>query len=204
MELAIQGALLGISAALSPGPFQSLIIAQALMGSWRRVLPIAFAPLLGDIPIAFALVFLLNQVPETFLRYVRFAGAILLLFLAWGIWKQIRATNENMTASDVRQLGAGRGLFMGLAMLFMSPGPYLYWSLVLGPLLLSALAISLWQAFAFLLAFYFFSIGGLIAIAYLVSTLGRASKRLHSGLQSASLALMLIISAYLIYDGFNI
>jgi threonine/homoserine/homoserine lactone efflux protein len=203
VDFALQGALLGISAALNPGPFQSLVIAQALLGNWRRVLPIVFAPLIGDLPIAFVLVFILTKVTETFLRYVRFAGAALLLFLAWGIWKQLNVGTEISTDADEPPLNARRGLIMGIAMLFMSPGPYLYWSLILGPLLLSALSISLWQAFAFLLTFYIFSIGGLILIAYLVSTLGKLNIRLHAWLQRSSLVLMLIIAVFLLIDGFR-
>ena len=204
MEIVLQAALLGISAALSPGPFQSLIIAQALMGSWRRVLPIVFAPLIGDIPIALVLVFLLKQVPEIFLRYVRFAGAILLIYLAWGILKEIRSSNQLPSESKEPPLRARRGLIMGLAMLFMSPGPYLYWSLILGPLLLSALAISLWHAFAFLLSFYIFSIGGLILIAYMIDRLGKINQQFQSWLQRASLALMLLIAIFLIIDGLKV
>ena len=139
------GALLGISAALSPGPFQSLIIANSLVGDWRKAVPITFAPLIADIPIAGILVFALAQVSDSFLKAVRFAGALMLLFLAWQLWGQIRAGAKSQEVANVdgeensRQRG---GLFWGAAMIFLSPGPYLYWSLILGPLLLKALALT--------------------------------------------------------------
>jgi threonine/homoserine/homoserine lactone efflux protein len=60
----LQAAAIGVSAALSPGPYQSLVIAQALLGGWRRAAPVTFAPLLADIPIAATLVFAVSQVPE--------------------------------------------------------------------------------------------------------------------------------------------
>ncbi len=200
MEFVIQGALLGISAALSPGPFQSLIIAQSLVGGWRRALPITFAPLIGDIPIAIVLVFILKQVPTSFLTYIRFAGAALLIYLALNLRKQIKARKSQLLNGREPSLGVRRGLLMGLAMLLMSPGPYLYWSLILGPLLLAALAISLWQAIAFLAAFYLFSIGGLILISYTLGRLGRISQKLQARLQMLSLLLMLAIAGLLIAD----
>lgn len=201
MEFVFQAALLGISAALSPGPFQSLVIAQALLGGWRRALPITLAPLIGDIPVALVLVFLLNRVPTTFLTYIRFAGAALLLFLAWDMWQKIRASKHPALEIEETPPSFSRGLVMGLAMLLLSPGPYLFWSLVLGPLLLSALDVSIVQALIFLISFYIFSIGGLNIIAILVTRLGQLNRSFHYRLQQASLVIMLVIAFFLVQNG---
>ena len=193
------GALLGISAAFSPGPFQSLVISESLVGGWRRAAPITFAPLIADIPIAGVLVFVLYQVPESFLNAIRFAGALLLFYLAWRLWKQMEAginADQSETSSNAR-----RGFLWGVLMLFLSPGPYLFWSLINGPILLNALDLSIWHALAFVGSFYFFSIGGLLLIAYLLSKLGRLNERAHQGLQFASLGLMLLIALLLIQQG---
>jgi threonine/homoserine/homoserine lactone efflux protein len=137
------GVLLGISAALSPGPFQSLVIANSLVGGWRKAVPITFAPLIVDIPIAGVLIFVLSQVSESFLNAVRFAGAVMLLFLAWQLWGQIRSggSSQESPNTESKENGSQRGgLFWGVIMLFLSPGPYLFWSLILGPLMLKALS----------------------------------------------------------------
>ena len=195
----VQGALLGISAALSPGPFQSLIIAESLVGGWRRAAPITFAPLIADIPIAGILVFTLTQVPGTFLVFVRLAGGVFLLFLAWQLWGQI----QEGPCDDPRDRAEKRrsGFLWGVLMLFLSPGPYLFWSLINGPILLEALDLSIWHAIVFLASFYFFSIGGLISIAYVLSRLGGLNRHTRRKLQVSSLVLMLVIALFLIQQG---
>ena len=195
----VQGALLGISAALSPGPFQSLVIAESLVGGWRRAAPITFAPLIVDIPIAGVLVFTLTQVPETFLVIVRFAGAILLLYLSWRLWGQIQNGKEDIASEPSGKRRSG--FLWGILMLFLSPGPYLFWSLINGPILLDALDLSIWHAIVFLLSFYFFSIGVLLSIAYGLGKPGGLSDIMRRRLQISSLVFMLLISIFLIQQG---
>jgi threonine/homoserine/homoserine lactone efflux protein len=198
IDLFLQASALGISAALSPGPFQSLIIAESLLGGWRRALPVLFAPLIADIPIAIVLVFVLKQVPDTFLQYIRFAGAALLLYLAWNLWRQVKSSISPERPQSPAPPSIQKGLTMGVAMLFLSPGPYLYWSLILGPLLLTALGLSLLHAFVFLFAFYLFSIGGLFVISVLLTRAGEISPTWKKRLQFGSLFLMLVIALFLI------
>lgn len=198
----LQGAAIGVSAALSPGPFQSLVIAQSLLGGWRRAAPVTFGPLIADIPIAFTLVFVMSQVPEEFLRSVKFAGAALLLVLAWGLWKEVRAKSDQTFGFETNSPPPPlRGLAQGVLMIFLSPGPYLFWGLVLGPLLLQALEHSLSHAIAFLAGFYVLSIGVLQLIALVLGRIGQLSARGRRTLQLGSLALMLVIAALLIDSG---
>jgi hypothetical protein len=86
-------------------------------------------------------------------------------------------------------------------MLFLSPGSYLFWALVLGPLFLEALRHSLTHALSFLLGFYLFSIGGLLAIAYVLGRIGQFSDRGRYYLQLGSLGLMMLLSGILLYTG---
>jgi threonine/homoserine/homoserine lactone efflux protein len=135
----LQGSALGISAAFSPGPFQSLVIAKSLVGSFRRDAPVVFAPLIADLPIAGVLVFAVNQIPAGFLDGVRIAGAGLLLYLAWGSFKTMQAAPPAGDPPVSSGTTIRRGLIKAKMMLFLSPGPYLYWSLVTGPILVRAL-----------------------------------------------------------------
>ena len=70
----LQGAALGFAAAITPGPFQTYLISESLSGGWRRGAPVAFAPLLSDLPIILLSLFLLNQLPENFLQIISLAG----------------------------------------------------------------------------------------------------------------------------------
>lgn len=197
----LQAAAIGVSAALSPGPYQSLVIAQALLGGWRRAAPVTFAPLLADIPIAVVMVFAVSQVPDGFLRFIKFAGAALLVYLAWGLWTEIRKRHAIKKEGPPTPRSVWRGLAEGTMMLFLSPGSYLFWALVLGPLFLEALGHSLTHALVFLLGFYLFSIGGLLAIAYVLGRIGQFSARGRYYLQLGSLALMLVMATVLLYNG---
>ena len=53
-----------------------------------------------------------------------------------------------------------------------SPGPYLFWSTVTGPLLLEALDISLWWGLAMLVGFYGTFLGGMAILVILFNRLG--------------------------------
>ena len=195
------GTGLGISAALSPGPYQSLVIRESLLGGLRRAAPVTFAPLLADIPIAIVLVFLLGQAPQGFLHAIRYAGAALLLYLAWGLWQQLRAGDPaqgDAAAKSLPAQSAGRGFMLGTMMLFLSPGSYLYWSSVNGPLLLQALDLGIPHALAFLGAFYVFSIGGLLAIAALIERAGQISPTWQRGMRIASLVLLVGVAIWLL------
>lgn len=202
LAFVLQGAIIGVSAALSPGPFQSLIIANSLIGGWRRAAPMTFAPLLVDLPVAVVFVFMISQVPAGFLSFVEFAGAALMIYLAINLWREIRST-RTADKSTPTTLSRRNAFFQGVAMLLLSPGPYLFWALINGPILLKALAQSWLHALAFLLAFYFVSIGGLLVIAYVVGRVGEFNHRVRRRLQYASLVLIVSIAALLAYNGFR-
>jgi threonine/homoserine/homoserine lactone efflux protein len=135
------------------------------------------------------------------LQFVKFAGAVLLLFLAWGVWKEIRANKAASSVESNPPPPPWRGLAQGVMMIFLSPGPYLFWGLVLGPLLLQALSNSLLHGVAFLAGFYVLSIGVLQLIALVLGRIGQLSPQGRRALQFASLALMLVIAALLVDSG---
>lgn len=132
----LQGLALGLTAAASPGPFQTYLISQALTGGWRRSAPIAFAPLISDPPIILAILLFLNQLPPQFLQIISLVGGLFVLYMAWGLWKSWRIGAGEAT----EEAGPPRGgVLRGVLMNTLSPGPYTFWTLVCGPLLLSAL-----------------------------------------------------------------
>ena len=193
-----QGAFLGISAAAAPGPLQTLLVTQALARGWRRAAPVTLAPLITDIPIAAVLLLMLNQVPDAFLAIVRISGGALLLFLGWRLLLQWQNWEG---VSPVPDQAGNLGLRWAILMNFLSPGPYLFWSLVNGPLLLDALALSSLHGLLFLASFYGIFIGGMLLIAAVFARMRHFGPPVIRTLLLISVFVFALFGALLIRDG---
>lgn len=166
---------LGLSATSIPGPLQAYLLNITLNYGWRRGLLIILSPLLTDGPIIFLTVFVLQQIPEWAIQVIRVGGGFLLLWIAWGAWQQLQSgakftsgdsEKKKETISPLKVLGTAA------AMNVLSPGPYLFWSTVTGPLLIEALDISIWATLGMLLGFYGTFMGGMAILVILFNRLG--------------------------------
>jgi threonine/homoserine/homoserine lactone efflux protein len=191
-----QGAAIGITAAASPGPYQTFLISQSLAGGFRRAAPVAFAPLITDLPIILFSLFLLDQMPPYFLRLISLAGGLFVLYLAWGLWKSWRAGPDFI--NDAQAPSAGGSLGRGVLANFLSPGPYLFWALVNGPILLTALRQSTHYGIAFLVGFYGVMIASLLGIAFFFAQARRLGPGVVRALILAS-AIILVVFAGLLF-----
>ena len=191
----LQGAAIGITAAVSPGPFQTFLISQSLTGGFRRAAPVAFAPLVTDLPIILLSLFLLDQMPPYFLRLISLAGGLFVLYLAWGLWKSWRAGPD---PGEAQATSAGGSLARGALANFLSPGPYLFWALVNGPILLSALHQSTSYGVAFLVGFYGLMILTLLGIAMLFAQARRLGPRVVRALTLASAVILVVFAGLLL------
>lgn len=205
IALLLQGLALGLSAAASPGPFQAYLISQALVGGWRRAAPVAFAPLISDGPIIVGALILLDYLPPAFLRVISLAGGLFVLYLAWGLWRQWRApakaTGVSATDSQVSGPPNARVLWRGVMMNLLSPGPYTFWTLVTGPILLAATHQSWLHVGAFLGGFYGALIGGMLAIASVFHLARQLGPRVVRSLLLASVVILSIFGVLLLYRG---
>ncbi|MCP4141522.1 MAG: LysE family transporter [Chloroflexi bacterium] len=171
----LQGLTLGFAAGAQPGPFQTYLITQTLANGWRKTLIAAFAPLVSDGPIILLVVFVLKQMPESLQRGLYIAAGIFILYLAWSSFKQWRNFDENAIEESKEQ-----NLLKAATMNFISPGPYIFWSLVSGPIFLKGLSESTSRGIGFIVAFYGTMIGlnvGLIVILGLASQIGGRIRR---------------------------
>ncbi|MEO1287268.1 MAG: LysE family transporter [Chloroflexota bacterium] len=166
---------LGLSAASVPGPLQAYLLNITLNYGWRRGLLVILSPLIVDGPVIFVTVFVLQQVPDWAIQLIRVGGGILLLWIAWGAWQQLRSgaqftsDDETTIKANISQL---KVLGTSVAMNTFSPGPYLFWSTVTGPLLIEALDISLWAGIGMLLGFYGVFLGGMALLVFVFDRLG--------------------------------
>ena len=164
----LQGLTLGFAAGAQPGPFQTYLITQTLANGWRKTLIAAFAPLVSDGPIILLAIFVLKQMPESLQRGLYIAAGLFILYLAWSSFQQWRTFDENATEESKDQ-----SLWKAATMNLISPGPYIFWSLVSGPIFLKGLSESASRGIGFMVAFY----GTMILLnVVLIVILGLASQ----------------------------
>ncbi len=157
----VQGLGYGLAGAAQPGPFQTYVIPQALKVGWRRALPAALAPLISDGPIILLVLLVLNRVPPSMERILHVASGLFLAYLAWRAFRNWRARHSR--APIVGQ-SSDRTVLNAVIMNLISPGPYIYWSLVAGPTLLAGWRAAPANGIVFLLAFYGALIGSFAAM----------------------------------------
>jgi threonine/homoserine/homoserine lactone efflux protein len=183
----IQGIGYGFAAAVQPGPFQTYIISQTLNTGWRRTLPAVFAPLISDGPIIVLVLLVLSQVPDWFQRALYVAGGFFILFLATNAFRGWR--NFDSTGGGSSQSG-GQSLFKAAMMNVLSPGPYIFWSLVTGPILLAGWRQAPTNGLGLLVGFYLammLSLGGIIAVFGTARRLGPMVTRTLLGISAIAL-----------------
>jgi threonine/homoserine/homoserine lactone efflux protein len=191
----IQGLTLGFAAGAQPGPFQTYLITQSLANGWRKTLIAAFAPLVSDGPIILVTFFVLKQMPESLQRGLYIAGGLFILYLAWGSYQQWKAFDESIEEAPTTQ-----NLWKAATMNFISPGPYIFWSLVSGPIFLQGLKEAPSHGISFMVTFYGTMISLNIALIILVGLASQIGGRIRRGLllfASASLGLFGLYQLYL-------
>jgi threonine/homoserine/homoserine lactone efflux protein len=167
------GAAYGLAAAVQPGPFQTFLISLSLRQGWRRAIPAALAPLLSDGPIIVLVLLVLNQVPAWWIRIIRLAGGGYLLYLAFTALRGGRKGLSAVTSPD----RAGSGVIPAALVNLLNPNPYIYWSLVTGPILSTGWRASPAFSVAFLAGFYAILISGSAGIISLAAAAGRFGPR---------------------------
>ena len=145
------GGSLAFAAAVQPGPLQAYLLSRVSAVGWRRTLPAAFAPLLSDGPIAVLALLVLGRLSPTMQSGLRMAGGVLLFCLAWGAFKQWRKDGS----SSIEPAGkVPRTLLEAALVNVLNPNPYLGWTLILGPVVVSAWQEAPSSGVAVVVAFY--------------------------------------------------
>ena len=197
----LQGAALGITAATSPGPLQSLLISESLVGGWRRGAPVAFAPLVTAAPIIFLVVVVLKQLPPMMIQALRLGGGLFVVYLAVGLWRQGHAGAATETRATQGRATAWASLRRGVLVNVLGPGPYVFWGLVNGPILLSALAQSPLDGAVFVVSFYALAVSTMLGLVLLFHQARRLGPRVVRGLLLVSIVILLAFGVALIRAG---
>ena len=179
----LQGIGYGFAAASQPGPLQTYLITQTLARGWKRTLPAALAPLISDGPIIVICLFLLNQVPAWMERFLYLASGLFILYLAYSAsmsWRGFHLQTPHLESTQQR------GLLKAAVLNVLNPNPYIYWTLVTGPILLAGWREAPANGIGFLAGFYLTLIGGLAAIILVFGTAAKLGPKVNRALLGIS------------------
>jgi threonine/homoserine/homoserine lactone efflux protein len=193
LAVLVQGIGYGFAAAAQPGPFQTFLVSQTLNRGWRRTLPMALAPLISDGPIIALSLLVLSRVPDWWQRLLNVASGLFLLYLAYAAYLSWRRFDSTQLASAEP---SSYGVLKASLMNALSRGPYLYWSLVTGPILLAGWRQAPALGVGFLIAFYATMVASLAAIILVFGIARKLGPRLTHALVGISAIALLAFALY--------
>jgi threonine/homoserine/homoserine lactone efflux protein len=194
----LSGLSLGLSAAASPGPYQAYTIGLTLRSGWRRALPAAAAPLVTDGPIIALVLLVLTRVPAEFLRLIQIAGGGFVLYLAW---KTLQAYRQFQPDAVISSSENRRSLWHAVLMNFLSPGPYIFWSLMAGPTLLRGWNQSPLLGLSFIGGFYLALVGGMLLLILVFGAARGLGTRVNRAMLGLSALALLGFGVFQLWQG---
>ena len=165
------GMVLGLSAGLAPGPLMTLVFSETLTHGRSAGFRVAVAPLITDLPIVLASLFLLSKLADfnMILGGISLVGSAVILKMGLGHFSMgdIRAESNSP---------APRSLAKGVMVNLLSPHPYIFWLTVGGPMATRAWGQTPWTALGFIGLFYLMLIGAKLSMAVLAAGSGKFIK----------------------------
>lgn len=163
IEYLAMGAFLGLAAGTSPGPLLAVTISETLQhGKWEGI-KVAVSPLITDLPIILAVLFVLSHLTSSdfFIGIIAFFGASYLIYSGVESFKIKRERLElNIEKKDA--------LKKGVIVNFGNPHPYVFWLSIGGPIIFKSLSIHIWATILFIAGFYLLLVGSKIIVALIV------------------------------------
>jgi len=194
----LQGIGYGLAAASQPGPFQTYIISQTLTRGWKRTLPAALAPLVSDGPIILICVLVISQVPVWMQRILYIAGGLYILHLAYGAFKSWRNFNSQFQSVDSAEK---QSVLKAALMNALGPGPYIYWTLVTGPILLKGWRETPLNGISFLAGFYITMITSLTIVIMVFGIAEKFGPEINRTLLGVSAIALFCFGVYQLWQG---
>lgn len=193
-----QGIGFGFAAAVQPGPFQTYLVSQSLARGWRRTLIAAFAPLVSDAPVIALCLLALSQIPAWFERFLHIASGSFILYLAYGAYKSLKTFDPSLPEIES---GSQKSLLNASMVNLLSPGPYLFWSLISGPILLEGWRESPAFGISFLLGFYAAFTSSLLSIILVFGIMRRFGPGFNRSLIGVSALALFCFGLYQLWLG---
>ena len=194
----IQGIGYGFAAAVQPGPFQTYLISQTLTKGWKRTLSAALAPLISDGPIIALCLLVLSQIPAWLRRFLYIAGGLFILYLAYGAYRAWKNFDSDISST---QSGTHQGVLKAALVNMLNPNPYIYWTLVTGPILLMGWREMPANGVGFLTGFYLSILLSLSAIIIVFGTARQLGPKVNRALIGISVIALFCFSMYQLWRG---
>ncbi|GBC60209.1 hypothetical protein DENIS_1160 [Desulfonema ishimotonii] len=186
------GVIFGLSAGISPGPLLTLVVSETLRYNVAEGIKVSVSPLITDLPIIIFTLFALIHVSDTlpFLGMISIAGAAFIAFMGY---ESICFKGAELHIGDSPPHSIRKGAVANL----LNPSPYLFWFSIGGPILGSALKLSLISVAFFITAFYVCLIGSKIGIAMAVARSRSFLNNKHYIYTIKFLGVILFVFAYI-------
>ena len=197
----LQGIGYGFAAGVQPGPLQTYIISQTLTKGWRRALSAAFAPLISDGPIITICLLVLSQVPLWLQRFLYIAGGIFVLYLAYGAYQTWKHSDPTVSATES---GTQKSIWKAAFVNILNPSPYIFWTLVTGPILLAAWRKTPAYGFGFMAGFYLTMILSLVTVILLFGTARQFGPKINRALLGISAIALFCFGFYQLWLGISV
>jgi threonine/homoserine/homoserine lactone efflux protein len=182
----LQGISFATAPLLSISPFKIFLLSSAIRQGWRKALPLATVPLVGDLPIILTLWLLVRQLPDWGLEGLRIAGGLFYLHLAIGLFRGARRSlSPEALGAQSRQ-----SYRQAVVAIWISPNVYINWGSIGIPALLGYSEQSAAHAALFLIGFYVVWVGGLGLQIVVAGQAGRFPPRSRTVLAGAGSLLL--------------
>ena len=142
----------------------------------------------------------LSQLPAWMERVLFIGGGLFVLYLAWGAYRSWRDFQE----TALEDLSAPPGLLKAALINALSPGPYIFWGTVTGPLLVAGWREDPRYAVGLLAGFYVAMIGTLAVSIVLIGTARRLGSRLNRALLGISAVVLAGFGLYQLWKGLDV
>ncbi len=195
------GLSLGAYAAITPGPFQAFLLSQTMKNGWRRTLPASLAPLITDGPIIALVLLVLTQTPARLLNSLRLAGGVFIIYLAIRAFIGLKNLEATLAASPA---AARQSFWPAVLMNGLNPNPYIFWSIIAGPILLEGWRQSPGLGLSFAAGFYGTLIGGFAGLVVLFAVARRLGPAVIKLLSAVSAVALLAFGLYQLWAGLRL
>ena len=163
IEFLAMGSFLGLAAGMSPGPLLAVTISETLQhGKWEGI-KVAVSPLITDLPIILAVLFVLSHLTNSdfFIGIIAFFGASYLIYS--GI-ESLKIKKDSVELNLEKKDALKKGVIVN----FGNPHPYVFWLSIGGPIIYKSFSTHVWATILFIAGFYIFLVGSKVVVALIV------------------------------------